>query len=169
MSEQHESPIKSPKQLIVVVVLAFVVPITTIILLATFVTGQSLVGAGSTSMTPEAVSERLKPIGTVVLAEAAGSKALQSGEAVFKASCMACHGTGVAGAPKVGDASAWGPRIKQGFDTLLKHATEGFKAMPAKGGNADLDPLEVARAVVYMANQGGAQFKEPAAPEPAKK
>jgi cytochrome c5 len=165
MSDQHESPIKTPKQLVAVVVLAFVIPITIIILLATYVTGHTVGGAGSTSMTAEAVAERLKPIGTVALAEAAGSKALQTGEGVFKASCMACHGTGVAGAPKAGDAGAWGPRIKQGFDTLVKHATEGFKAMPAKGGNADLDPVEVARAVAYMANQGGGKFKEPDAPK----
>jgi cytochrome c5 len=164
MSDQHESPIKTPKQLVIVVVLAFVVPIAIIILLATYVAGHALGGAGSTSMTPEAVAERLKPIGTVALAEAAGAKVLQTGEAVFKASCMACHGTGVAGAPKVGDSGAWGPRIKQGFDTLVKHATEGFKAMPAKGGNADLDPVEVARAIVYMANQSGAKFEEPKAP-----
>lgn len=167
MSDQHEAPIKTPKQLVVVIVLAFVVPILVIILLANYVTGHALSGAGSTSMTPEAVSERLKPIGTVVLAEAAGSKTLKTGEAVFQASCAACHATGVAGAPKAGDAAAWGPRIKQGFETLVKHATEGFKAMPAKGGNADLDPVEVARGVAYMANQGGGKFKEPEAPPPA--
>ena len=58
-------------------------------------------------------------------------------------------------------------RLKQGYDTLLKHAIEGFKAMPPKGGVADLDNVEVARAVVYMANESGAKFKEPAAPAAA--
>jgi cytochrome c5 len=116
------------------------------------------------SMSAEAVADRLKPIGAVAFAEAGGARALQAGEAVFKISCAACHATGAAGAPKIGEAAAWGPRIKQGFETLVKHATEGFKAMPAKGGNADLDPVEVARAVAYMANQGGAKFKEPDAP-----
>jgi cytochrome c5 len=164
MSDQHESPIKTPKQLVIVVVLAFVVPITIIILLATYVAGRALGGAGTASMTPEAVADRLKPIGTVAFAEATGSKVLQTGEAVFKASCAACHATGVAGAPKAGDAAAWSPRIKQGYETLVKHASEGFKAMPAKGGNADLDPVEVARAVAYLANLGGAKFKEPDAP-----
>ena len=86
--------------------------------------------------------------------------------------CTACHGAGIAGAPKTGDAAAWAPRIKQGYDTLVKHAVEGFKGnagvMPAKGGNADLDPLEVARAVVYMANKSGASFKEPEAPAAGK-
>jgi cytochrome c5 len=78
--------------------------------------------------------------------------------------CTACHATGAAASPKTGDTAAWTPRIKQGYDTLVKHAVEGFKAMPAKGGNADLDPIEVARGVVYMANQSGGKFKEPEAP-----
>ena len=164
---QHSSPIKTPKQLITVVVLAFVVPIAIIVLLVTYVAGGQKESAGSRALTPEAVAERLRPVGTVVLAEAGGARALQSGDAVYKLACVACHGAGVAGAPKTGDAGAWGPRIKQGYDTLLKHAIEGFKAMPPKGGNADLDNVEVARAVVYMANESGAKFKEPAAPATA--
>jgi cytochrome c5 len=162
--DQHTSPIKTPKQLITVIVLAFVVPILLIILLATYVVGDPIAGAGSDALTPEAVADRLRPIGTVAFAGAAGPRALQSGEAVYKLSCAACHAAGAAGAPKAGDQAAWGPRIKQGFDVLTKHAVDGFKAMPAKGGNPDLDPVEVARAVAYMANQAGAKFKEPDAP-----
>jgi cytochrome c5 len=165
MHDQHASPIKTPKQLAIVVLLAFLVPITIIVLLVKFVAGQSLQGVGSTSMTPEAIADRLKPIGAVTFAEGgAGAKTLQSGEAVYTATCAACHATGAAGAPKAGDAAAWTPRIKEGFDTLVKHATEGFNAMPPKGGNADLDPIEVARAVAHLANLGGAKFKEPEAP-----
>jgi cytochrome c5 len=164
MSDQHASPIKTPKQLAIVVVLAFVVPITIIILIATYVAVHRLPGAGSTSMSPEAVAERLKPIGSVTFAEGGGAKTLQTGEAVYNLACAACHASGAAGAPKAGDAGAWGPRIKQGYDTLIKHATEGFKAMPPKGGNADLDQIEVARAVAFMANKAGAKFKEPEAP-----
>lgn len=68
-----------------------------------------------------------------------------------------------------GDKGQWGPRIAKGFDTLWKHAVAGYNAMPAKGGNPDLDDIEVARAVVYMTNDAGANFKapEPAAPEAA--
>ncbi|HEU0200625.1 MAG TPA: c-type cytochrome, partial [Burkholderiaceae bacterium] len=95
-----------------------------------------------------------------------GARALQSGEVVYTLSCAACHAAGVAGAPKTGDAAVWAPRLKQGFDTLAKHAVEGFKAMPPKGGNADLDSIEVARAVAFMANQAGGKFKEPDAPAP---
>jgi len=169
MSDQHASPIKTPQQLVIVVFLAFVVTITVIILLAKYVAAERLQGVGSTSMSAEAVAERLRPIGVVTVAEGGGAKTLQAGEAVFKGSCAACHATGAAGAPKAGDAGAWEPRIKQGFETLIKHATEGFKAMPPKGGNADLDPVEVARAVAYMANQSGAKFKEPDAPADAAK
>lgn len=166
--DPHSSPIRTPRQLITVVILAFVVPIIVIVLLASFVTRQAVTGAGSDSMTPEAIAERLRPVGTVAFASApSGPRELQGGEAVYKLACTACHGTGVAGAPRSGDAAAWGPRIKQGYDTLVKHAVEGFKGMPAKGGNADLDPIEVARAVAFMANASGASFKEPAAPAPA--
>lgn len=163
-SDEHSSWIKTPKQLMIVVTLAFVIPILLILLLATFVVGGQSTGAGSDAMTAEAIAKRLSPIGTVTLAGVAAPRALQSGEAVYKLACTACHTLGVAGAPKTGDKAAWGPRIKQGYDVLLKHAVEGFKTMPAKGGNADLDPIEVARAVVFMTNQSGAKFAEPAAP-----
>ncbi|MDZ7653497.1 MAG: c-type cytochrome [Burkholderiaceae bacterium] len=165
MSEQHSSPIKTPQQLITVIVLSFAVPVAVIILLATYVTGAKKEGAGSSAMTPEAVAERLRPVGSVMLAAGgAAAGALQGGEAVYKLACSACHTAGVAGAPKSGDVAAWKPRLAQGYDTLVKHAVEGFKTMPAKGGNASLDPIEVARAVAYMGNQAGAKFSEPEAP-----
>ena len=161
MSEQHSSPIRTPKQLITVVVLAFVVPVLVIILLVKYVVGEKSAGAGAEAMTPEAIAERLHPVGSVVLAQASGPRTLRSGDDVYKLACAACHAAGVAGAPKTGDAGAWAPRIKQGYDTLVAHAVDGFKAMPAKGGNPDLDAIEVARAVVHIANASGASFKEP--------
>ncbi len=167
MSDQHSSPIKTPQQLVTVIVLAFLVPVLLIVLLVKFVTGEQTSGVGSGSMTPEAIADRLKPVGTVVLAQAGGARTLQSGEDVYKTTCAACHATGAAGAPKTGDSGQWAPRIKQGFEALVKHATEGFKGMPAKGGNANLEPIEVARAVAYLANQAGAKFKEPEAPAAA--
>ena len=167
MSDQHTALIKTPRQLITVVILAFVVPVIVIILLAYFVTGSKSGGAGSDAMTPEAISDRLRPVGTVALQQAGGARALQGGEAVYKAACAACHAAGAAGAPKTGDAGAWSARLKQGFDTLVKHAVEGIRGMPAKGGNPDLDPIEVARAVAFMGNQSGGKFTEPAAPAAA--
>jgi cytochrome c5 len=165
---QHVSPIKTPRQLMTVVVLALLVPVILIILLAGYFAGRHGGGAGADVMTPEAIAERLRPVGTLAFASApAGPRTLQSGEAVYKLACSACHSAGAAGAPKTGDTAAWAPRIKQGYETLVKHAVEGYKSMPAKGGNADLDNLEVARAVVHMANLSGAKFKEPEAPASA--
>lgn len=160
---EHDSAIKTPKQLIAAVVAGFLVPIICIILLVQYVANSDRSGAGSQSQTPEAIAERLKPVADegFTLKDVNAPKQLQSGEAVFKAVCAACHATGAAGAPKVGDASAWSARISQGFDTLAAHALKGFRGMPAKGGNPDLDDVEVERAIVYMANQSGAKFKEP--------
>ena len=89
---------------------------------------------------------------------AAGSAAVaaipKDGKALFEQTCSACHGQGIAGAPKAGDKAAWGPRIAQGKDTLYQHAINGFQGgagvMPPKGGRTDLpDPL-VKQAVDYM-------------------
>jgi cytochrome c5 len=114
------------------------------------------------AMTPEAIAARLAPVSRLEFASTSSTaRTLKDGEAVYAGLCVACHGSGAAGAPKLGDKKAWRPRIAQGLETLIKHATEGYKAMPPKGGGADLDPTEVARAVAWMADQGGASFKEP--------
>jgi cytochrome c oxidase, cbb3-type, subunit III len=80
------------------------------------------------------------------------------GKAVFEANCKMCHGGTIPGAPGIGKKDEWAPRIKQGKDTLHKHALEGFNSMPAKGGNTSLSDDEVKAAVDYMANQSGAKF-----------
>jgi len=112
-------------------------------------------------MSPEAIAARLAPVARLEVAGSGPAHALKTGDAVYAGLCVACHGSGAAGAPKLGDRKAWGPRIAQGFDTLVKHATDGYKGMPPKGGGADLDAQEVARAVAWMADQAGASFKEP--------
>jgi cytochrome c5 len=163
---EHESAIRTPKQLVVAVAGFFLVTVIGIILLVLFVTTNRLTGAGTESQSAEAVAARVRPVADegYTLKDVNAPKVLQPAEAVFTAICAACHATGAAGAPKLGDAGAWAPRIAQGYDTLLKHAIEGIRAMPAKGGNPDLDDVEVARAVVYMANKAGAKFKEPEVP-----
>ena len=163
---EHESVIRTPKQLVVAVAGFFLVIVIGIILLVSFVTNTHTTGAGTESQSPAAVNARIAPVAAegFTLRDANAPKVLQSAEAVYTAVCAACHTSGQAGAPKLGEASAWGPRITQGYETLLKHAIEGIRAMPPKGGNPDLDDIEVARAVVYMANKGGATFKEPALP-----
>lgn len=169
MSDAHneqQSFIHTPKQLIAVVAGFFLVIVVGIILLVTFVTNKPLEGAGSSDRNAQALVERIRPVADegFVFKDANAPKVLQSGDAVYAAVCAACHGTGAAGAPKVGDAAAWKARLGQGYDTLVQHAVQGIRAMPPKGGNPDLDDIEVARAVVHMANQSGAKFKEPEAP-----
>jgi len=165
MSQHDNSLIKTPRQLIIVVALAFIVPVILIILLATYVVRSATSGSsGSDAMSETAIAERMRPVGMVAFADSSGARPLQTGEAVYTAACSACHAAGIAGAPRTGDAAAWAPRIKQGFDLLVKHAVEGFKTMPPKGGNSSLDSIEVARAVAFMGNQSGGKFKEPAAP-----
>lgn len=166
---EHQSLIRTPKQLVAAVTGFFLVIVIGIILLVVFATNDRLTGAGTNSQSAEAVAERVRPVAEegFTLVDANAPKVLQAGNAVYAAVCAACHDSGAAGAPKLGDNGAWSARLAQGYDTLLKHAIEGIRAMPAKGGNPDLDNLEVARAVVYMTNKSGASFKEPAAAEPA--
>jgi cytochrome c5 len=163
---EHESIIRTPKQLIVAVAGFFLVIVIGIILLVSFVTNTHTAGAGTDSQSAAAVNARIAPVAAegFTLRDANAPKVLQSATAVYSAVCAACHASGLAGAPKLGDAAAWNARIAEGYETLLKHAIEGIRAMPAKGGNPDLDNVEVARAVVYMANQAGAKFQEPAEP-----
>ena len=122
------------------------------------------------------IEERVRPIGQVAIAgqdnsalrdpggvapaamapapAAAQAAADLDGEAVYKSACTACHGMGIAGAPKTGDAAAWQPRIAQGMDTLVRHAIEGFQGqagyMPPRGGFSNLSDQQVRDAVQYM-------------------
>ncbi len=87
---------------------------------------------------------------------ATDSVATDSGEkikGIYTASCAACHTTGAAGAPKLGDKSTWAPRIKAGMDTLYNSALNGKNAMPAKGGNVSLSDADVKAVVDYMVSQ----------------
>ena len=110
----------------------------------------------------EIVIENIKPVGEVYIAgesepepvaavadagDAAGPK---SGEQVYNSNCMACHGTGAAGAPKTGDAAAWAPRIAAGMDNMLVNATNGLNAMPPKGLCMTCSDEELQGAIQYM-------------------
>ena len=159
----HEGPIKTPKQLILAVFYAFVVPIFGIILLVMFVTTDQRPSAGSDALTPKAVAERIRPVGRVEIKDMSDPASMKSGDQVFAAQCTACHTAGALGSPKLGDAAAWAPRIKTGYDALLHSALAGKGQMPPQGGG-DFSDFEVGRAVVYMANQAGAKLPEPTAP-----
>lgn len=170
--EAHTGPITNPKQLLIAVFFSFVVPIFAIIGLVYFVVSaympagsadkdEMALGGVTQEANDKATAARIQKIGTVEIRDA--NRTLKTGEEVFKAVCTGCHSTGVSGAPKFGNAGDWGPRIAKGFDTLLNSALHGKGAMPAQGGG-DFDDLEVANAVVYMANAAGAKFAAPARP-----
>lgn len=162
----HEGPIKTPKQLISAVAASFIVPIIIIILLANFVDTGTRQAAGSDGLSADAVAKRIERVGSVAVRDASAPVVLKTGEQVYQGQCMACHGAGVAGAPKFGDAAAWGPRIATGYEALLNSALKGKGAMAAQGGG-DHSDIEIGRAVVYMANQAGGKLVEPAVPAPA--
>ncbi len=138
-------------------------------LLAVGMTAASLSGAvlAANDMSPEAIAERIKPVGQVYTAKdlegivgastapaATAPSGPRDGETVYKGACFACHDTGAAGAPKHDDKTAWEPRIAQGFDTLRKHAIEGFTGqfgmMPPRGTCANCSDEEIENAIHYM-------------------
>ncbi|MEO8838904.1 MAG: c-type cytochrome [Herbaspirillum sp.] len=162
----YNSGIKTPKQLLAVVIAAFLIPITGIGLLVYYSSNAEQVGAGSEALTPEAITARIAPEADqgFTLKDASAPKELKTGEQVYSTTCVACHGSGAAGAPKFGDNAAWSARIATGYDKVLGYALHGLNAMPPKGGNPDLDDVEVARAMVYMVNKSGGKFPEPAVP-----
>ena len=161
--EAHTGPIKNPKQLLIASLLSFIVPICAIIGLGMYVTSADKPAAGAVN--PEkAIAERIQKVGMVEIRDA--NRPLRSGEEVFKGQCAACHATGAAGAPKLGDAAAWADRIKTGLDALVHSALAGKGAMAPQGGG-DFNDTEIARAAAYMANAAGAKFEEPAAPAAA--
>jgi cytochrome c5 len=173
--EEHSSAIKTPSQLIAVVVAAFVFPVATFMLLGHYMSSARPIDPDSPAYSDEAVTKRLKPVGELVLANgstqaevqssgvtdqaplAASAAGADAGEdkitAIYTASCAACHVSGAAGAPKLGDKAAWAPRIKGGSEALYNSALKGKNAMPPKGGNASLSDAEVKAVVDYMVSQ----------------
>jgi cytochrome c5 len=175
--EEHSSPIKTPLQLVVVVVLAFVVPITLIVMITQLVTSGGDFSTNNPAMAEAAIVARLKPVGEVAVdpnqpkpaasvtaapdpgkvapippakSAAAGKADAGKGKAVYDATCQVCHAAGVAGAPKAGDKTAWAPRLKGDKNALYANSLKGKGAMPPKGGNPSLADADVRAAVDYM-------------------
>jgi len=159
--DQHESFIKTPQQLVVVILLSFLVPIVGILLLVQLVLSRP--GADPAALTPEAVAMRIQPVARVEFGAPPAAPGARSGEEIVKATCAACHQAGVAKAPKLGDKNEWAAPIKLGLNALVQSVIKGKGAMPPKAGDASLTDDEVRRAVVHMANQAGGSFKAPAA------
>lgn len=132
-----------------------------IVNIAAYYSLQTRMNNGQTAAQALEAIERIRPVGNVDVevpaassqvasSGAAGAPAVRSGEAVYGSVCVACHGTGAAGAPKIGDKAAWSPRVAQGTSTLIQHALQGFKAMPAKGGCTTCGDAEIKAAVEYL-------------------
>ncbi len=128
-------------------------------------------GTGGTATSEDsrvqaAVEQRIEPFAAVNVGEAKpqqaaaqGGGAVRSGKEIVQGTCSACHGTGALGAPMIGKKDQWGPRVQKGAQVLLQHATNGFKSMPPKGGNASLSEQELKNAIGYMVSQSG--LKDP--------
>lgn len=159
--EESSGPIKTPKQLVVVVVISLFLLVAIPALISQLATS----GNSGGDLSEEAVARRIQPMAQVALATTAGGeKAAQGSEAIYKATCAACHDSGVANAPKLGDKGAWAARIGVGLEKLAASGIKGKGAMPPKGG-ADLSDADFTRVVAWLANKSGASFKEPAAPK----
>ena len=130
--------------------------------LAVFGLGAALVGSVQAAIDEDAIRDRIKPVGEVCVegqdcgsaaaaaAPVADAGGARSGEDVYNTSCFACHGTGAAGAPMLGNAGQWAPRVEQGMDTLLTHAIDGINAMPARGTCASCSDDEIKAAIEHM-------------------
>lgn len=157
MSEEHGALVKTPKQLIVVCVLALVIPVAIALLGAQLLSASKHIDR---SEPKKQVEQRIKPVGELVKFDGAPPPAAaavvavaakaKSGEEVYNGACVACHGAGIAGAPKTGDKALWAPRIAKGVNVLYEHAIKGFNAMPAKGGQVALSDDEVKAGVDYQ-------------------
>ncbi len=181
--DHHEGPIKTPMQLLMTVLFSFFAPVFIIIGLVYYVTTQAKPAGNLQEITSEAkgnenaalgkglglagtsakdlekaVAARIQKVGTVEIRDA--NRPLKAGEEIYKAQCLACHGAGVGGAPKLADAGAWGTRIATGYEVLLNSALKGKGSMGAQGGG-DYDDIEIGRAVVYMTNAAGGKFAVP--------
>lgn len=119
----------------------------------------------SAAATTNAVKERIKPVGEVCMAgepcaaqaaAVAATDAERSGEQVYSTACMACHTTGAAGAPKLGDEADWAARMEaRGLEGMYESAIKGFQAMPAMGLCANCSESEMKASVDYMLVESG--------------
>ena len=132
------------------------VTIVVAIVLVILIWPLSMIGKGGSAAGGSDDAElRLLPVARVEMQKAVvkSDGKPRDGATVYNAVCMVCHAGGVAGAPKTGDKAAWAPRIATGNATLLKNATNGIRAMPARGGAADLSDAELKAAVDYLVSK----------------
>jgi len=167
MADPHAKMTQAtPQEIIIALLAGLFAPLLAIFLIVQLVLGIQEEHAPDTTSeaAQKATLARIKPFAQLAALDANAPRVEKSGQEVYDAVCTSCHGSGALGAPKFDNKGDWGPRIGQGYDTLVKHAIEGIRQMPPRGGDGDLSDVEVARAVAYLANSAGASFK---APEPA--
>lgn len=172
MADSHAKMTQAtPQEIIISVLAGLFAPLLAIVLVVMLILGiqDKHLPDTTSAAAQKATLERIKPFAHLAAVDANAPKVEKSGQEVFDAVCSTCHTPGALGAPKFGNKGDWGPRISQGYEILIKHALEGIRQMPPRGGDGDLSDTEVARAVAYMADAAGATFKAPeaAAPEAA--
>lgn len=166
MADSHAKMAQAtPQEFIVAVVAGLLAPLLAIFLIVMLVLGiqKEHKPDASDETAQNATVSRIQPVAQLAAVDANAPKVEKSGQEVYDAVCIACHGSGALGAPKLNAKGDWSNRLGQGYDTLVKHAIEGIRQMPPRGGASDLSDAEVARAVAYLANSAGANFKAPEA------
>ena len=161
----------TPQEVLVSVGLGLFAPLIAIVLILFLVNSiqSEQVDVDNPEAAEKTILKNIAPVAKLEALDANAPKVEKSGGEVFNESCTSCHTPGALGAPKLNNKGDWASRLGQGFDKLVDHAINGIRAMPPRGGNPDLSDIEMARAVAYMANSAGANFKapEPAAPAEA--
>jgi cytochrome c5 len=170
MADSHAKMTQAtPQEMIISILAGLLAPLLAIFLIVQLVLGiqADQKPDASSEAAQKATLARIKPFAQLVALDANAPRVERSGQEVYDAVCASCHGSGALGAPKFDSRGDWGGRLGQGYDTLVKHAIEGIRQMPPRGGDSDLSDIEVARAVVYLVNSAGANFKAPEPPAPA--
>ena len=164
MSDKQEGYAGSSFWQLMMVIPGVIIGFTLLISVLAYLFGSGESAKSAAPAAPQVVAAakqadaNIQPVAAVEVATEAGPHVEKSGDEVVKGVCSMCHGAGLMESPKLGDAGQWAPRIAQGYETLVKHAIEGIRNMPARGGNPDLTDTEIASAVAVMANGAGANF-----------
>jgi cytochrome c5 len=170
MADSHAKMTQAtPQEIIISILAGLLAPLLAIFLIVQLVLDIQAEHKPDTSSeaAQKATLNRIKPFAKLAAIDANAPRVEKAGQEVYEAVCSSCHGSGALGAPKFDSRGDWGGRLGQGYTILVKHAIEGLRQMPPRGGDDDLSDIEVARAVAYLANSAGAKFKEPEAPAPA--
>lgn len=145
---------------VAVIVTGLILLVTVIFLvtrLANVVSNNSVKGELNNSAHVEA---NIKPVGNVATGAVAAGPVVRSGKDIVDSVCLSCHGSGVLGAPKIGEKGQWSPRASKGLDGLVKSAINGLNAMPPKGGDPTLSEENISAAISYMLEKSGIEVKK---------